>query len=628
MSGICAVWRKQDPARLTSTITSVCAGLSLDASERRQTAEDGQVALGVSARFSNQQIYQTPELLVVCDAELYDQAESLDIPTGADRGHTRSAADIASRYQRSGAAFLKKLRGEFSVIIWDRRQQLLYAATDGFGTHSLVYYENSEVLLIASRIDALLASGEVPKSIDPRAIANYLNYTVNIAPNTIFLNVKRLLPGVCLVASGSQTRTERYWDMPYESAARPDEETLARKLESLVQESVEAHCRNNDFSSVGAYLSGGTDSSTVVGMMSRLQRGPVKTFSIGFDDQRFNELEYAHIAAKKFQANHHEYLVTAEDCVECLPRMIRSFDEPFGNSSAIPTYFCARLAAQHGVHFLLAGDGGDELFGGNERYRIDKIFEAYQKFPRLLRKGVIEPLLAGMPDRNGLAGKARRYIRRSNFPQPYRFFSYNPLLENSPAEIFDPGFMESLAGYSVLEVPSKYYWEGPAKEHLNRLLYVDVKMTLGDNDLIKVTKMSEMAGVQSRFPFLDRAVAEFSGAIPTHLKVKGLEKRYLFKRAFGQLLPVEILKKTKHGFGIPVAHWMKSDKRLRELTFDTLRSDRTYKRGLFRRDYMDDLFRKHEEDETAFYGDEIWTFLTLELWFRQFVDEPLKVAAL
>jgi asparagine synthase (glutamine-hydrolysing) len=281
---------------------------------------------------------------------------------------------------------------------------------------------------------------------------------VNLAPDTIVSKVTRLRPGTYFQASINGLRTVQYWDMRYETDPRAGEDDLARGLEAVVEDAVAAHSRHEDFARVGAFLSGGTDSSTVVGMMDRLKRGPVQTFSIGFEEERFNELQYARIAASRFKTNHHEYRVTATDCLDSLPGMIRSFDEPFGNSSAIPTYFCAKLAAQHGVDTLLAGDGGDELFGGNERYRTDKIFEVYQNMPRPLRKGVIEPVLARLPMSNGVVGKARRYVRRSNFPQPHRFFSYNPLLENSPADIFDEGFLASLGGYSVLDIPSEWIY--------------------------------------------------------------------------------------------------------------------------------------------------------------------------
>jgi asparagine synthase (glutamine-hydrolysing) len=306
--------------------------------------------------------------------------------------------------------------------------------------------------------------------------------------------------------------------------------------------------------------------------------------------------------------------------------MVRAFDEPFGNSSSIPTYFCARLAQSNSTRVLLAGDGGDELFGGNERYATDKVFAMYQNVPSVLRRRLIEPVLAGLPFSNGLVGKGRSYVRRSNMPGLHRILSYNFLSTHPPREVFEAEFLRALADYSVMETPSRYYAEAPAREHLDRMLYADVRITLGDSDLPKVTTMCELAGVQVRFPFLDRSVAEFSGRIPPRLKVKGFQKRYLFKRAFRDLLPAEIIRKKKHGFGIPVSTWLKSDPRLRELAHDTLWSTRAFERGYFRRDFIEGLFLKHEADDSPYYGDTLWTFLVLELWHRQYVDAAVAMA--
>ena len=428
------------------------------------------------------------------------------------RENIGTAALLGGLYDRFGSAFVEKLRGGFSLVLWDRRERNLLAAVDGVGVKRLVYYHDAKVLLIASRIDALTRYDGVNREINPRAIANVLNFSANLAPETIFANVHRLAPGKLLHFSDGGVRLETYWDMLYRSEGRPSEKQLSRELESVVEQAVAASCHDQASAKLGAFLSGGTDSSTIVGMMARMQEGPVKAFSIGFQEQSFNELEYASIAAKKFGAEHSTYMVGPDDCFEALPRMIASFDEPFGNSSAIPTYFCARLAAQQGVGILLAGDGGDEMFGGNEWYAKDKIFGAYQSVPSVLRKGLIEPILAGLPIRNGIVGKARSYVRRSNLPGLERIMSYHFLRAHAPHDVFESDFVSTLRNYSVMEVPARYYEQAPADDHLNRMLYSDVKIVLGDSDLPKVTTMTELAGIQVRFPFLDRSVAEFSGA--------------------------------------------------------------------------------------------------------------------
>jgi asparagine synthase (glutamine-hydrolysing) len=629
MSGICAVWRTDGLERTVAELSALNRGLSLAANERLSQESDTEAGVGISARFATQQIYANARLLIVCDADLVNEKELLALTGGGDKARvaSRTAALLASLYERCGSGFLEKLQGGFSLILWDRREKRLMAAVDMFGIKRLVYYRDSRTLLVGSRIDALTQSADLAKEINPRAIANLLNFSVNLGPETIFTKVQRVPPGSLLMASAGRLSVNKYWDMRYWSGGDVDEDRLSRDLESRVERSVAACCQEESFDRFGAFLSGGTDSSTIVGMMARMGRGPVKAFSIGFQEQVFNELEYAEIAARRFQAEHHTYLVSAGDCLQALPHIIRQFDEPFGNSSAIPTYFCARLAAQNGIEVLLGGDGGDELFGGNEAYRTEKVFDLYYNVPGALRKRLIEPLLRIFPIDVGLVGKARRYVRRANIPRLERMLSYHFLCTHAFEDVFEAGFLNGLTGYSVYDRLSRYVSDAPTRDPLDQRLYSDVKTVLGDSDLPKVTCMAELAGIQARFPFLDRSVAEFSGCIPAGLKVKGLEKRYLFKRAFRNLLPVEILQKKKHGFGIPVSVWMKSDPGMSAILRDTMFSRRTLERGYFRREFIEEMFRRYESDDTSYFGDVLWIFLVLELWHRQFVDQPVMVTA-
>lgn len=585
--------------------------------------------VGVCARFESQQIHRTPRVLCVCDADLDNEAELRKLVGEVDSAAEAAPAAslLAALYDRFGEGFIEKLRGGFSFILWDCRERRMIAAVNHFGVKRLAYYQDGNMTLVASRLDALIRVDEVSRKINPRAIANILNYSVSPGPETSFAAIHRIPPGSVLIASARQSTVRKYWDMGYYAGGDTNEERLSRELDQVVERSVAGKCITPSFDRVGAFLSGGTDSSTIVGMMSRLQRGPAQAFSIGFREQPFNEMEYAELAARKFQARHHTYFVSPQDCLEALPQMVRYFDEPFGNSSSIPTYFCARLAAQNGMKVLLGGDGGDELFGGNEAYRTEKIFEFYQEIPAALRKGLIEPVLNRLPFENGLVGKARRYVGRSNLPRVERMLSYHFLCTHASQDVFDAGFLGELADYSVYRAIERHYSQAPARNPLDRRLYADVKTTLGDSDLPKVTGMAELAGIQVRFPFLDVAVAEFSGRVPAHLKVKGLEKRYLFKRAFRDLLPPEIIRKRKHGFGIPVATWMTTDPAMREFSRDVLLSSRARERGYFRQEFVAGLIRKSEADETTYYGDMLWVFLMLELWHREFLDRPVAVGA-
>jgi asparagine synthase (glutamine-hydrolysing) len=442
MSGICAVWRPGNPNRTAETLASVIDGLALAAVEQPARETDGDAGVGASRRFSTQQTYANDRVLVACDADLLNEDElKATVERGKPTPNRQTAALLANLYERFGAEFVERLRGGFGFVLWDRRERKLLAAVDGVGMKRLVYYRDGNVLLIASRIDALMQSGEIERDINPRAIANVLNFCVSLSPETIFNHVHRLQPGTMLLAEDGKISLRRYWDMRYGLGEHSSEAKLSRQLEAVVEQAVRTHCKGRPFHETGAFLSGGTDSSTVVGMMARLGAGPVKTFSIGFQEQPFNELEYAELAAKKFGAEHHTLLVGADDCSDALPHMVRSFDEPFANSSAIPTYFCARLAAENGVRVLLGGDGGDELFGGNAWYASDRVFDLYQAVPAALRKRLIEPVLAAIPLQGGLVRKARSYVRRANMPALERILSYHFLSAHSPATVFEPDFL-------------------------------------------------------------------------------------------------------------------------------------------------------------------------------------------
>ena len=343
MSGICAVWHPETPERISGTLGSLNAGLLLEAPERSSQWIEGDAGVAVSSRFAGQQIYHDGQVLLACDAELLNEKE-LAIAAGVSVPTT--AAVLAALYERFGTGFVEKLRGAFSLVLFDRTQKKWLAAIDGFGIKRLAYYRDEKVFCIASRVDALARCGAADLQINPRAIANVLNFSANLAPETVFTKVQRIIPGAVLVVSSRQVRIQPYWDMRYDTGGHSNEARLSRELELIVEHSVADHCKDYPIAELGAYLSGGTDSSTVLGMMTRATDGPVKSFSIGYHEEEFNELDYAEIAARRFQSEHHTYLVGSQDCLDAMPRIIRCFDEPFGNSSAI--------------HLLLRSSGGAE----------------------------------------------------------------------------------------------------------------------------------------------------------------------------------------------------------------------------------------------------------------------------
>jgi asparagine synthase (glutamine-hydrolysing) len=561
-------------------------------------------------------IEEGPEAWVVSDMDLLNRSE-----LAAVVGVTPQDGDLLTRlYAMEGATFVRRLRGAFALAVWDRRRQQLVLATDHLGIRRLYYTVGARWASFASRLTAVLAGPETCREVDSAAIYSYLNFKFVPAPATPFLGVRRLPPGHVLVLRPGVTKLQPYWDMSYPERDLCEERAAAR-LYRLTHQAVADSVAQLDSKRTGTFLSGGTDSSTVLGLVTYVTREPVNAFSIGFEEERYDELQWARLASERFGARHHIRTVTAADALAILPELVEAYDEPLGNNSMLGTFLCAQLAREHGVTRLLAGDGGDEIFGGNERYRMDQIFARWTRVPTALRRGLLEPILLNLP--NGLPGpfeKARRYIRRASLPNPRRFYSYEFYVAQNAGGLLAPDFLSTTELDEPWRVLEEHFRRVSAVSELNRLLYLDLKLTIADNDLFKVTRTAEAAGIAVRFPLLSVPLVEFTGTLPARFKVRGVEKRYLFKRAFRVLVPSEILAKRKQGFGVPTSEWLRSDRRFVELARDTLLSARARERGYFGEGALEQLFALHAADSTPFYGDLLWSFLMLELWHQRHVD--------
>jgi len=558
--------------------------------------------LGAGSHTGTASVWSTNELIVACDAELVganDAAEAAEV--------------IGKLYSRFGRGCLSRLRGAFALAIWDKLSQTMLIAVDRFAARPLSCFADEKQLVFASQPRGIFSSGEVEKNIDPRAVVDFLNFSAVPAPHSAFTRIQKLPGGCYLEWKDGSYHVGRYWDLVYSEADRSSTSALARELLERMADAVRVHSEDCAGQHLGCFLSGGTDSSSILGLLSRQQGAPVNAFSIGFSEERFNELEYARTAANAFKAAHHIAVLTPEEVFRDIQKIASAYDEPFGNASVLPTYACLKLARQQGVEVMLAGDGGDELFGGNERYRTEQIFDLYKKVPEPLRHHLVEPLVHNLPG-SGIVGKARRYIAQAYKPHPERYFQWYLLQKFSPEKILSDAAAHER---DLLQVPRQHYKNAQAHSELNRLLYIDIKMTLGDNDLPKVARAAELAGVNVRFPLLDAPLADFSGRLPAHLKVRRLKKRYLFKKATAGLLPEAILRKKKHGFGLPIGLWLKEHPLWRGLAEDVLLDPQTYQRGYFQRSFVEDLFRWMDGDNSTYYGDLLWLFLMCELWHRQ-----------
>lgn len=567
-----------------------------------------EAVLGITSATGS--IHSKNGLLVACETELYDRKDFQE-NIGAS-----PAALIAHLYLRHGDEFVTKLDGVFSLAIWDEPNRKLLLARDRLGVKPLCYAELPSELVFASHPSGVLASQLMAKCVNHRAIVDYLNFNVVPAPMTAYEGIFKLKAGEYLVTQGGQTRKAIYWEVLYTEDARGTERQLAEELFSRLEDSVRVTSTDLNPKQTGCFLSGGTDSSSIAGLFTRVKQQSASAFSIGFPEQRFDELAYAKLAAKHFGLVHFEHVLHPHEAYDLIPKIVDLFDEPFANASAIPTFACLEFAKSHGISTMLAGDGGDELFGGNERYRIHQVYDLYQRIPRSLRK-LLEPALFALPANGGVIGKAQTYIRRSNVPNPERYCRWRMLQVFPSADVLGAA-LPSVNG-DALATPQAYHRSASAHSELNRLLNIDVNMTLGDEDIPKVVRTAEQNGVNVRFPYLHQSLAEFAGRLPVHLKVKGFEKRYLFKRATKGFLPPAILQKKKHGFGLPIGIWLKTDARLRTMSRDILLSTAASQRGYFRREFIETLMTRMEQDDTPYYGDLLWVFLMLELWHRRHV---------
>ncbi len=576
------------------------------------TAGPGMI-LAAWAEFPGQGLWFNAYGAVAHDVDLTNVAELKNLIGEQDAETCDLGNKIWLLYRKFGVNFIGRLRGSFAFALWDHASQRLLIATDFYGVKPVVYHRGCSGLIAASRIRQLRTT--LPSvEINPDAIYHYLFFQAVCSPLTIFREIHKLCPGRALLVENGRIDEFTHYDIRYQPVPQ-GEEYWRKTIPEAIEAAIATFVPLSDPQKTGCFLSGGTDSSSVAGFYSLLSKSPAKTFSIGFDDPRYNELDYARIAAKHFSTEHHEYMVTPSDVLALLEDLPRIYDEPFGNASVVAAYFCALLARNNGVDVMLGGDGGDEIFGGNERYVQNLVFERYFLLPQIMREELLEPILGVLPS-IGIIHKAKRYVRRANIRNPKRFYSYNLLAELDNSEIFQPDFLVRVNRDSFLDLAAQHYEHAAPAHDTDRLLYLDMKFTITDNDLRKVTQMAEAAGVEVRYPLLDRDLVDFASTIPAGLKVRPGKNRYIFKRAMTGFLPEEIIRKKKHGMGLPIARWFRTDRKLSELLKDVLFTGAPFLSAYVKPEYLGKLKASFEVDETPYYGDNLWVYLMLELWLR------------
>ena len=524
------------------------------------------------------------------------------------------AASLLEAYRRDGSAVISRLAGRFAVAILDGVSARAVLAVDPMGIERLAYSGSQDLLVFGSSAEEVATAPRIEAGLSKQALFNYLMLHVVPAPDTIFARVRKLRAGHMAVWNDGRLEVTPWWRPKFVESGGQSFESLKSELHSSLATAV-ADCDPDE--RTGAFLSGGLDSSTVAGVLAQARAEPVDTFSIGFGYPEFDELSYARIANRRFGCRGHEHTISGDDIADAFSLIARAYDEPFGNSSALPLYYCARLARESGMEHLLAGDGGDELFAGNSRYARQNVFARFERVPALLRRGLLEPMLAALPEALRLRPlrRASAFIGRANVPLPERLEIWNLLYRVGARDVLHPEFLASIDPGAPLARMKEVWDEAPCDSQLNRLLYYDWQYTLADNDLRKVETMAALAGIRVSYPMLHPDVIDVSLRVPPSRKMPGTALRHFYKEATTGFLPDEIIQKKKHGFGLPFGLWLHDSPRLRDQMLGNLSDLRG--RNIVQSAFLDQLLHLHGSEDASYHGEFVWVLAMLEQWLAE-----------
>jgi len=531
-----------------------------------------------------------------------------------DLGHTfYTATDtevIVHLYEEYGGHCVEHLRGMFAFALWDGRRRQLLLARDRLGIKPLHYAVVGGRLLFASELKALLQVPELERKLNWSSVNHVFTFLTTPPSESIIEGIRKLEPGHFLIASpGKDLLTERYWELRFEPDYRRPEEEFVEELRELLQESVSLHLVSDV--PLGAFLSGGIDSSSVVATMARMTSRPVKTFSIGFHEGVYNEVEYARVVAERFGTEHHE-LILEPDVQKVIEDLAWYLDEPFGDPSAIPTYMVSKLASEH-VTVVLSGDGGDELFGGYDKYVVEERERRYPVPP--VARAVLGMISAMMPE--GMRG--RNFVRHFSLAGFERYLDAVTLFKrDAQKKLFSSEAFEQLANCDPWRLAADHLLNGHAgkADWLSAVQRFDLKGYLPLDILSKVDRMSMAHSLEARVPLLDHKFVEFAARIPPELRLRNGTTKYLFKRAMRGILPDAIIDRPKHGFAVPLGCWFRGQ--LGDFLRELLLSETSRRRGILNTAYVEQLVQRHENGRPLDLH--LWTLISFELWCRTFLD--------
>ncbi len=565
-------------------------------------------------------------IYVVYNGEIYNFKALRD--ELQQKGHTfKTNTDtevIVHLYEEMGKQLVTRLNGMFAFALWDTKRRTLLLARDRAGIKPLYYYIGRDRLSFASELKALLQDQTVPRKLNYHALHDYLSLGYVPAPESIFVRINKLPPGHVLEYVDGEVAIHRYWTIPYQPAEEGASTTVTSKMKQEyaegIRERLQESVRRRLISDVplGAFLSGGIDSAAIVAMMSKVSTTPVKTFSIGFPGAGYyDERKYARRIAKLFSTEHHEFEVEP-NALEILPQLIKHFDEPFADSSAVPMYYLSKLARQH-VTVCLSGTGGDELFAGYRRYLVETLFRRYQRYPKSIQSLAMQL--------SQLLPVSRASALKEYFLLLKRFLACqdtSPMLRHiTMMTCFSDDMKRELCSDTVMKewtpenAIAKQYKKTDSLDDLTRALSADFHTYLPEDLLVKEDRMTMAASLEGRVPFLDYEFVEYVASIPSSLKAHNLTTKHIFKEAMRPLLPSAIIDRRKHGFGVPVGEWFK--KELKTFATEVFQDSRTQQRGFFNSEYVMSLLDKHQEGLQDF-SPQLWSLLVFELWCREYLD--------
>lgn len=524
---------------------------------------------------------------------------------------------IVHAYDQFGVDCPKHLRGMFAFAIWNERTQELFLARDRVGKKPLLYAQVGSQLVFGSEFSALLLHPDISRDVEPEALDYYLSFMCIPAPLTAYRAIRKLEPGHWLRWRNGEIELQRYWQPDFTKKIAISEEEAGERTVEILRDAVRVRLMSEV--PLGAFLSGGVDSSAVVALMSQESSEPVKTFSIGFDEQDFSEIHHARRIAEHVGADHHEFIVRP-DALEVLPTLVEHYGEPYADSSAVPTYYVAKETRKH-VTVALNGDGGDESFAGYERYVAMGITEKYRRVPSFLREAVIKEtvnLIPTSPLKRTKVRSVQRMLNAVALPKVDRYTRWMSVFnEETKQPLYSDFFREQTRSANATGILGEWFKRANGIGILDAMLLTDQMTYLPNDLLVKVDIASMAVSLEARSPFLDHQVIEFAASLPQDLKLRRLTTKYLLKKVLRKFLPAENLNRGKMGFGVPIGHWFRGQ--MQAFLREVLLSEKALRRGLFKPETVRQLVELHTSGERD-YSQQLWTLLMLELWFNRFID--------